>query len=69
MAVSQGSRVASERHGFDLSLIAELNLNDIKGHRAPSLDCWTLAPAVAAVTSELKLMLAVSPVTLSAVWA
>ena len=31
--------VASERHGFDLTLIAELNLNDIKGHRAPSLDC------------------------------
>jgi FMNH2-dependent dimethyl sulfone monooxygenase len=53
--------VASERHGFDLSLIAELNLNDIKGHRAPSLDCWTLAPAVAAVTSQLELMLAVRP--------
>ncbi len=42
--------VDSERHGFELTLIAELNLNDIKGHRAPSLDCWTLAPAVAAVT-------------------
>jgi dimethylsulfone monooxygenase len=53
--------VASEQHGFDLSLIAELNLNDIKGHRAPSMDCWTLAPAVAAVTSELELMLAVRP--------
>ena len=51
----------SEQHGFDLSLIAELNLNDIKGHRAPSLDCWTLAPAVAAVTSTLELMLAVRP--------
>ena len=38
----------SEQLGFDLSLIAELNLNDIKGHRAPSLDCWTLAPAIAA---------------------
>lgn len=53
--------VASERHGFDLTLIAELNLNDIKGHAAPSLDCWTLAPAVAAVTSRLELMLAVRP--------
>jgi dimethylsulfone monooxygenase len=53
--------VESERHGFDLSLIAELNLNDIKGHRAPSLDCWTLAPAVAAVTERLELMLAVRP--------
>ena len=42
--------VESEAAGFDLSLLAELNLNDIKGHRAPSLDAWTLAPAVAAVT-------------------
>jgi FMNH2-dependent dimethyl sulfone monooxygenase len=51
----------SERQGFELTLIAELNLNDIKGHRAPSLDCWTLAPAVAAVTEGLELMLAVRP--------
>jgi len=28
----------SERIGFDLTLIAELNLNDIKGVEAPSLD-------------------------------
>ncbi len=53
--------VDSERQGFDLTLIAELNLNDIKGHHAPSLDCWTLAPAVAAVTEKLELMLAVRP--------
>jgi dimethylsulfone monooxygenase len=53
--------IESEQHGFDLSLIAELNLNDIKGHHAPSLDCWTLAPAVAAVTERLELMLAVRP--------
>ena len=52
---------ASERSGFDLTLIAELNLNDIKGHAAPSLDAWTLAPAVAAVTERLELMLAVRP--------
>jgi len=51
----------SEQLGFELTLIAELNLNDIKGHRAPSLDCWTLAPAVAAVTTRLELMLAVRP--------
>jgi dimethylsulfone monooxygenase len=51
----------SERQGFELTLIAELNLNDIKGHRAPSLDCWTLAPAIAAVTQRLELMLAVRP--------
>lgn len=53
--------VESEQHGFDLTLIAELNLNDIKGHRAPSLDAWTLAPAVAAATERLELMLAVRP--------
>src|SRR5262245_51218515 len=52
---------ASERQGFDLTLIAELNLNDIKGHRAPALDAWTLAPAVAAATSALELMVAVRP--------
>jgi dimethylsulfone monooxygenase len=53
--------VDSERHGFELALIAELNLNDIKGPGAPALDCWTLAPAVAAVTRSLELMLAVRP--------
>jgi FMNH2-dependent dimethyl sulfone monooxygenase len=53
--------VSGERHGFDLTLIAELNLNDIKGHRAPSVDAWTLAPAIAAVTTHLELMLAVRP--------
>ena len=51
----------SEGAGFDLTLIAELNLNDIKGPGAPALDCWTLAPAVAAVTERLELMLAVRP--------
>ncbi|WP_027481027.1 LLM class flavin-dependent oxidoreductase [Deinococcus pimensis] len=51
----------SERVGFDLSLVAELNLNDIKGPGAPSLDAWTLAPALAAVTERLELMLAVRP--------
>ncbi len=53
--------VDSEQAGFDLSLLAELNLNDIKGHAAATLDAWTLAPAVAAVTDRLELMLAVRP--------
>ena len=53
--------VESERAGFDLSLLAELNLNDIKGHAAPALDAWTLAPAVAAVTERLELMIAARP--------
>ena len=53
--------IDSERHGFDLSLLAELNLNDIKGHRAPAADAWTLGAALAAVTQRLELMLAVRP--------
>ena len=51
----------SEELGYDLSLIAELNLNDIKGEDAPSLDAWSTAAAVAAVTSKLELMIAVRP--------
>jgi len=51
----------SERAGFTLSLLAELMLNDIKGAAAPTWDAWTLAPALAAVTERLELMLAVRP--------
>lgn len=51
----------SEQLGFDLSLIAELNLNDIKGVDAPSLDAWSTAAALAAVTTTLELMVAVRP--------
>ena len=51
----------SEQIGFDLTLIAELFLNDIKGPAAPSLDAWTTAAAVAAVTERLELMVAVRP--------
>lgn len=51
----------SEELGFDLSLIAELNLNDIKGVDAPSLDAWSTAAALAAITSTLELMVAVRP--------
>ncbi len=53
--------VESERLGFDLSLLAELNLNDIKGHRAPAADAWTLGAALAGATRRLELMLAVRP--------
>jgi FMNH2-dependent dimethyl sulfone monooxygenase len=52
---------ASERAGFDLTLIAELNLNDIKGPEAPALDAWSTAAALAAVTDRLELMVAVRP--------
>ena len=40
----------SEAIGFDLTLIAELNLNDIKGMEAPSLDAWSTAAAARAGT-------------------
>jgi FMNH2-dependent dimethyl sulfone monooxygenase len=57
------SRLArrSEQIGFGLTLIAELNLNDIKGPEAPSLDAWSTAAALAAVTESLELMIAVRP--------
>lgn len=57
------SRLArrSEEIGYDLTLIAELNLNDIKGPEEPSLDAWSTAAALAAVTHRLELMVAVRP--------
>ncbi|HKP85400.1 MAG TPA: LLM class flavin-dependent oxidoreductase [Blastocatellia bacterium] len=57
------SRLArrSEEIGYDLTLIAELNLNDIRGADAPSLDAWSTAAALAAVTHRLELMVAVRP--------
>ena len=51
----------SEQIGFDLTLIAELNLNDIKGPDAPCLDAWSTAAALAAVTERLEIMIAVRP--------
>jgi FMNH2-dependent dimethyl sulfone monooxygenase len=51
----------SEQIGYDLTLIAELFLNDIKGIDAPSLDAWTTAAGLAAVTNTLELMVAVRP--------
>src|SRR5580704_18804248 len=58
--VSQLAR-RSEELGFDVTLIAELNLNDIKGVEAPALDAWSTAAALAAATETLELMVAVRP--------
>ena len=57
------SRLArrSEQIGFDLTLVAELNLNDIKGVAAPSLDAWSTAAALGAITERLEIMVAVRP--------
>jgi FMNH2-dependent dimethyl sulfone monooxygenase len=51
----------SEELGYDLTLVAELLLNDIKGIHAPSLDAWSTAAALSAVTSTLEIMVAVRP--------
>ena len=51
----------SEQIGYDLTLIAELYLNDIKGIDAPALEAWSTAAALAAVTERLELMVAVRP--------
>jgi FMNH2-dependent dimethyl sulfone monooxygenase len=57
------SRLAkrSEEIGYDITLIAELFMNDIKGIDAPALDAWSTAAALAAVTEKLELMVAVRP--------
>ena len=58
--VSRLSRRAEEI-GFDLTLVAELFLNDIKGEDAPTLEAWSTAAALAAVTKRLEIMVAVRP--------
>jgi FMNH2-dependent dimethyl sulfone monooxygenase len=51
----------SEQIGYDITLIAELFMNDIKGIDGASLDAWSTAAALAAVTEKLELMVAVRP--------
>jgi FMNH2-dependent dimethyl sulfone monooxygenase len=51
----------AEEIGYDLTLVAELNLNDIKGTDQPALDAWSTAAALASVTRRLELMVAVRP--------
>ncbi len=57
------SRVAqrAEELGFSTSLIAELNLNDIKGPAEPVLEAWTTAAALASITQRLEIMAAIRP--------
>ena len=51
----------AEELGFSTTLIAELNLNDIKGPAEPVLEAWTTAAAIAATTSKLEIMAAIRP--------
>src|SRR5881296_458985 len=39
--------VRADHAGWDVTLVAELNLNDIKGPEAACLEAWTTAPALA----------------------
>lgn len=52
---------SAEDWGFDTTLIAELYLNDIKGPEHDSLEAWTTAAALAAVTEKIEIMTAVRP--------
>lgn len=51
----------AEALGFSTTLIAELNLNDIKGPAEPVLEAWSTAAALAATTQKLEIMTAVRP--------
>ncbi|MGE8080997.1 LLM class flavin-dependent oxidoreductase [Peribacillus loiseleuriae] len=52
---------AAENWGYDTTLVAELNLNDIKGPESDSLEAWSTAAALAAVTEKIEIMTAVRP--------
>src|SRR5438445_192519 len=53
--------VRADHAGWDVTLVAELNLNDIKGPEADCLEAWTMAAALAPLTTRLELMTAVRP--------
>lgn len=52
---------SAEQWGYDTTLIAELYLNDIKGPESDSLEAWSTAAALAAVTNKIEIMAAVRP--------
>lgn len=64
-AYTRNLAIKSKQWGYDLSLIAELHMNDIKGIGAPALDAWSTAAALTAVTTTLELMVAVRPTLMS----
>lgn len=51
----------AEELGFSTTLIAELNLNDIKGPAEPILEAWTTAAALASCTKSIEIMAAIRP--------
>ncbi|MCU9614413.1 LLM class flavin-dependent oxidoreductase [Caldibacillus lycopersici] len=53
---------SAEKWGYDTTLIAELYLNDIKGTDKDSIEAWSTAAALAAVTEKIEIMTAVRPI-------
>lgn len=53
--------LAAERGGFSLTLVPELNLNDLRGQEGPVFDAWATATGLAATTSTLDIMIAMRP--------
>ncbi|MCH5336362.1 MAG: LLM class flavin-dependent oxidoreductase [Campylobacter sp.] len=51
----------AEQIGYDLTLVPELYLNDIKGEKAPALDAWAIANGLAAITSRIEILAALRP--------
>lgn len=52
---------AAEEWGYSTTLIAELYLNDIKGPEHDSLEAWSTAAGLAAVTEKIEIMTAIRP--------
>ncbi|KZZ85196.1 LLM class flavin-dependent oxidoreductase [Bacillus sp. SJS] len=52
---------SGEKWGYSTTLIAELYLNDIKGPEYDSLEAWTTAAGLAAVTERIEIMTAIRP--------
>ncbi|MGG0739688.1 LLM class flavin-dependent oxidoreductase [Niallia taxi] len=52
---------SAEKWGYDTTLIAELYLNDIKGPETDSIEAWSTAAALAAVTEKIEIMTAIRP--------
>jgi len=52
---------SAEEWGYSTTLVAELNLNDIKGVDQPVLEAWTTSAALAATTRRLEIMAAIRP--------
>lgn len=51
----------AESLGYTLTLVPELYLNDIKGHKAPALDAWAVANGLAAITQKIEILAALRP--------